>query len=351
MPIKKNPKGQNGPSGKQRLRSSFSVSPGMLEKHLHETQIKFRAVMQSSLDAIILVDAESKIVSWNNCAHKLFGYKTKDVIGRSYRILFASESPYISKSTDENPYSMIEKPVEFQARKENRAEFPVEVTMSTWDTGSDAFHVMVIRDVTERKNLEDELKKSQESIIKVLTSMMEKKDFYTVGHQKRVAKLACSIAKEMNLSTDRIMAVKMASEIHDIGKIALPVEILTKSNSLSDLEFGLIRTHPKVAYDILNSINFPWPMTLMVMQHHERIDGSGYPTGLSGKAILPEARIIAVADVVEAITAHRPYRPRLGLDIALNEVEKNSGSLYDADFAKACLRLFKEKGFSFNGAN
>ena len=332
-------------------RKNFAGASGLLEKRLHETEVKFRAVMQSSVDAILLVDDDNKIVTWNNVAQKMFGYKNKDVIGKPYSILFPSECPYMGAFEPEGQYSVVEKPIELQAMRENRTEIPVEVSISTWDTGKEKFHVLVVRDITERKQLEAELKRSQDSVITVITAMLEQKDHYTVGHQKRVAKLACSIAKEMDFPEEKIAQIKTAAEIHDIGKIALPVEILTKSKPLTNLERGIIKTHPQVAYDILSSIDFPWPMTLMVMQHHERMDGSGYPGGISARGILPEARIIAVADVVEAVASHRPYRPRLGLDVALDEVEKNSGKLYDPDFAKACLRLFREKSFSLDKAN
>jgi len=332
-------------------RKNFAGASGMLEKRLHETEIKFRAVMQSSVDAILLVNDDHKIVTWNKIAQKLFGYKNKDVIGKSYSILFPDECPYIGAFEPEEQYSVVEKPIEVRARRENRTELPVEVSISTWDTGKEKFHVFVVRDITERKQLEAELKKTQDSVITVITAMLEKKDYYTVGHQRRVAKLACSIAKEMNFPEDKIAQIKTAAQIHDIGKISLPVEILTKSNPLTDLERGIIKTHPQVAYDILSSVDFPWPVTLMVMQHHERMDGSGYPRGIPARGILPEARIIAVADVVEAVASHRPYRPRLGLDVALDEIEKNSGKLYDPDFARACLRLFREKRFSLNGPN
>ena len=335
----------------QKMRRNFAGASGMLEKRLHDTEVRFRAVMQSSVDAILLVDDDNKIVTWNNVAQKMFGYKNKDIMDKSYSILFPNECPYIGAFEPEGQYIFVEKPIELQARRENRTDLPVEVSISTWDTGKGKFHVFVVRDITERKQLEAELKKSQDSVITVITAMLEKKDYYTVGHQRRVAKLACSIARELNFSEEKISQIKTAAEIHDIGKISLPVEILTKSNPLTDLERGIIKTHPQVAYDILKSVDFPWPVSIMVMQHHERIDGSGYPRGIPGKGILPEAKIIAIADVVEAVASHRPYRPRLGLDAAMNEVEKNSGKLYDPDSARACLRLFREKSFIFDGVN
>ena len=172
------------------------------------------------------------------------------------------------------------------------------------------------------------------------------KDPYTAGHQQRVSDLARSIAKEMGLSADQRDFIRTASAIHDIGKISIPAEILSKPTKLTNLEFNLIKTHAQSGYDILKDIEFPWPVADVVRQHHERMDGSGYPQGLKGNDILLEARIMAVADVVEAIASHRPYRPSLGIDFALDDISRNKGILYDADVVDACLKLFREKGYN-----
>ena len=204
------------------------------------------------------------------------------------------------------------------------------------------------------KNLEQkveertaELQKTLEGTILALTMTIEYRDPYTSGHQQRVSDLASAIAKEMSFPKDRIMVIRMAGALHDIGKIAIPVEILSKPGRLSKTEFELIKNHSQVGYDILNSIKFPWPLSQIVLQHHERMDGSGYPQGLSGEDILMEARIMAVADVVEAMASHRPYRPALGIDKALEEISKNREVLYDPEAVDACLMLFKDKGFKF----
>lgn len=192
------------------------------------------------------------------------------------------------------------------------------------------------------------LRKTLATIAQAMGTTLETRDPYTAGHQRRVADLARAMATEMGLSRDEIEAVRMAATIHDIGKISVPAEILCKPGKLSDTEFELIRIHPKVGYDILRGIDFLWPIAQIVLQHHERLDGSGYPAGLCGEHILIAARIIGVADVVEAMSNHRPYRPSLGLDGALAEISKNRGVLYDASAADACLRLFTEKGFVFS---
>ena len=200
----------------------------------------------------------------------------------------------------------------------------------------------------ERKRAKQKLQKTLEKTIHALASAIEMRDPYTAGHQKRVTKLACAIAKEMDLSKEQIEGIRMAGLIHDIGKISIPFEILTKPGKLNDLECSLIKTHPQAGYNILKGIEFPWPVAQIVLQHHEMMDGSGYPQGLCGKDILLEAGILAVADVVEAMSSHRPYRPAYGIDKALEEISKNKGILYDPEVVNACLRLFNQKGFKFD---
>jgi putative nucleotidyltransferase with HDIG domain len=210
-----------------------------------------------------------------------------------------------------------------------------------------------LHDITERKQAEEEHKQSFERLRKALgatvqsiSTIVEMKDPYTAGHQQRVSDLARSIATEMGLSADQRDFIRTASAIHDIGKISIPAEILSKPTKLTDLEFNLIKTHSQSGYDILKDIEFPWPVADVVLQHHERMDGSGYPQGLKGNDISLEARIMAVADVVEAIASHRPYRPSLGIDFALDDITRNKGILYDADVVDACLKLFREKGYT-----
>ena len=177
--------------------------------------------------------------------------------------------------------------------------------------------------------------------------MIEAKDPYTAGHQQRVSQLAIAIAKELNLPPDKIEGIRIASLIHDIGKISIPTEILSKSTTLSDIEFSLIKYHSQIGYDILKSIDFAFPIAKIVLQHHEKLDGSGYPNNLKGDEILLKAKIICVADVVEAMSSHRPYRPALGIDAALEEISKNRGILYDPEVVDVCLKLFKKEGFKF----
>ncbi len=209
------------------------------------------------------------------------------------------------------------------------------------------------QEIAERKQAEEhleqslkDLQKALEGTIYALAATTEMRDPYTAGHQRRVMQLAVAIAKEMDLPPDRINGIRYAALVHDIGKIAIPAEILAKPAKLTATEFAIIKFHPQQAYDILKEIDFPWPIAEIVLQHHERLDGSGYPQGLKDDEILFEARILAVADVVEAMSSHRPYRPALGTDRALAEIKKNKGKLYDPAVVGACLSVFG-KGFSF----
>ncbi|HCX90505.1 MAG TPA: PAS sensor protein, partial [Deltaproteobacteria bacterium] len=201
--------------------------------------------------------------------------------------------------------------------------------------------------VIENANWYRDIHEGYLSIIQVLASIIEMRDPYTASHQKRVADLAHALAIEMGLSKGEIDGVHMAASIHDIGKISVPTETLSKPSRLTENEFNIIKEHPQVACDILKWIEFPWPVVQIVLQHHERSDGSGYPQKLSAEEIVLEARVLGVADVVEAMASHRPYRPALGIDKALEEISKNRGVLYDTRVVDACLKLFHEKGFKF----
>ena len=212
-----------------------------------------------------------------------------------------------------------------------------------------------ILDITERKRGEEQLQQTLDSLrrafgttIQVMVSAVETRDPYTAGHQLRSADLARAIATEMGLPQDKIDSIRMAGSIHDIGKLSVPAEILSKPIKLSELEFSLIKEHAHRGYEILKKVESPWPLAETVYQHHERMDGSGYPRGLKGDEILIEARILAVADVVEAMASHRPYRPALGIEKALEEISQNKGILYDSKAVEVCLKLFREKGYHFN---
>jgi putative nucleotidyltransferase with HDIG domain len=193
----------------------------------------------------------------------------------------------------------------------------------------------------------DRTEKSLEGSFRALAMTLELRDPYMAGHQQRVANLAVAIAQEMGLSWEKSESLRFAGIVHDIGKIAAPLEIMAKPGRLTKSEYQIIKDHPRTSYDMIKDIPFPWPVAHIVLQHHERLDGSGYPEGLSGDAILPEARILAVADVVEAVCSLRPYRPALGIEKALEEIRKGRGFRYDTRVVDACVKLFREKRFAF----
>jgi HD-GYP domain-containing protein (c-di-GMP phosphodiesterase class II) len=184
--------------------------------------------------------------------------------------------------------------------------------------------------------------------VEAISTLHEKRDPYTAGHQRRVAQLACAIAREMGLTDEQICGIRITGEVHDIGKIAVPGDILNKPGKLSAEEFSIVKTHPQVAYDILRNLDFPWPVAETILQHHERLNGSGYPKGISGEAIILEARILCVADVIESMVSHRPYRPALGKEKALDEIMQNRGILYDTTVADACFKLSNNSDFKLD---
>ncbi|MFU8790196.1 MAG: HD domain-containing phosphohydrolase [Methylobacter sp.] len=204
---------------------------------------------------------------------------------------------------------------------------------------------LVIERSSELIESERKLRLSLVDSISAIASVVEMRDPYTAGHQRRVAQIAVAISKVLQLPDDRIEGVHLASVVHDVGKIKVPAEILSKPGRLTVNEFNLIKEHSQTGYDILKSIDYPWEIAEVVLQHHERLDGSGYPRGLKGNEILLEAQIIAVADVVESMMSHRPYRPGLGIDAALEEISQHRHDYFNADVVDACVSLFREQGF------
>lgn len=221
-------------------------------------------------------------------------------------------------------------------------------------SGNILYYEGYIEDINKQVKYENALKetlsklrKSFGGTIQIITALVEQRDPYTAGHQRSVADLARAIGKQMGISKNTIDGIRMAGSVHDLGKMSIPAEILSHPGKLNKIEMTLVQNHPKTGYNILKDIKFPWPVAKIVLQHHERMDGSGYPQGMKGEDILLEARILAVADVVEAMDSHRPYRPALGIEAALKEIEENKGRLYDPAAVDACVKLFREKNYKF----
>jgi len=282
---------------------------------------------------------------------ELFGYTLEEIKDKNINegMIFPQNNT-VKESERLTRLALEGKVVVFEAIRKKKNNSLISVIISVALVITEGQHRGVIafyQDITERKQAEERLKKTLDATIKTMSKIIEVKDPYTAGHQQRVSQLASAIAKELSLSPDKIEGIRVASLIHDIGKIGVPTEILSKTTTLSDIEFSLIKEHSQIGYDILKSIDFSYPVARIVLQHHEKINGSGYPNKLKGDEILLEAKILGVADVVEAMSSHRPYRPALGIDAALEEISKNKGVLYDPEVVDICLKLFKEKGFKF----
>jgi PAS domain S-box-containing protein len=328
------------------------------EETLRKSEEKYRSLVENAQEGIFQSTAGGRHISVNQAFANILGYESPEEVMAT--IADISHQVYVHPDDRTKILQIIEKE---GSVKGYEAEFYKKDGSKTWvsinmhavrdEEGRLLYYQGIDQDITEKKKIEAErqenierLRKSLGVTINAISMIVEMKDPYTSGHQQRVSDLARSIATEMGLSADRQDFLRTASAIHDIGKISVPSEILSKPTKLTDLEFSLIKTHVRTGYDILKDIEFPWPVADVVLQHHERMDGSGYPQGLKGDDILLEARILAVADVVEAIASHRPYRPELGIDFALEEISGNKGILYDADAVDACLKLFREKGYT-----
>jgi HD-GYP domain-containing protein (c-di-GMP phosphodiesterase class II) len=209
------------------------------------------------------------------------------------------------------------------------------------------FGISTLRTALAKAHYQESLSVSLEQTIQVIAETVEKRDPYTAGHQRRVADLCAAIAGKLGLSSERMQGLRLAAGIHDLGKIGIPSEILAKPGSLTENQYNLLKEHAQLGYEIVKNVQFPWPIAQMILQHHERLDGSGYPQGLKADEIFLESRILAVADVVEAMSSHRPYRPARGIKVALDEVLSKSGTLYDSEAVQACVNLFRREGYQF----
>ena len=324
---------------------------------LKESEERYRSVVENAHDAIYIITQDTFQYA-NPCFEKLTGWKKKELYSKKFNfwnIIHPDDLKEI-KERKKGGKRGIEVALgrEFRIIAKDGTEKIVEANTAKIGKKGEAKEVGILRDITGRKKAEEELKKSYERLqksfegtINALVSALEKRDPYAVGHQRRVTKLACAIAREMDLSKDQIDGLRLAGPVHDVGKLRIPTEILIKPSPLAPFEFVIVKMHPQIGYEILKPIEFPYPVAQIVLQHHERIDGSGYPAGLKGAKILLEARIMGVADVVEAMSSYRLFRPALGIGMALEEITKDKGILYDPDVVDACLILFYEKRFDF----
>jgi PAS domain S-box-containing protein/putative nucleotidyltransferase with HDIG domain len=327
------------------------------EESLRESEERYRIAIEHSNDGIAIVRGDEHIYV-NRKFVEMFGYDRPDeLVGKPVAMVVDPDDREALTRINLGRREGLPGPgkYEFKGLRKNGESIYVEVSAANTLYHGQIVSLAYFRDVTYRRKAEEELRTSYEQVRKTMGSAIqamsvtvEMRDPYTSGHQKRVSLLARGIAEEMGMTDQEIEGIRVAGIIHDIGKISVPAEILSKPARLSDIEFDLIKCHSQSGFDILKELEFPWPLAEIVLQHHERLDGSGYPKHLKNGTILPQARIIAVADVVEAIASHRPYRPALGVEVALSEIDEKKDILYDADVADTCLKLFKERGFTFS---
>jgi PAS domain S-box-containing protein len=331
----------------------IALSRKRSEEAIRESERKYRELFESIVDVFYQTDNEGSLLVVSPSVEKLLGYVPDEIVGEKLSEFFVDpeeQDQFLPLLREKGEVQDYEAPLR---AKDGSVVFVSTNAQFFRDKHGNIAGVQgITRDVTKRKQAEekvqhtlDSLRKAVAATIQVTVAVVERRDPYTAGHQTRVSDLARAIAREMELPQDKIDAVRMAGAIHDVGKVAVPAEILSRPTELSKLEFSLIKEHSQSGYEILKAVESPWPLAEIVYQHHERMDGSGYPRNLKGEDILMEARIIAVADVVESMASHRPYRPALGINLALEEIEKNKGILYDAGAVDVCLRLFREKGY------
>ncbi|MDD4091005.1 MAG: PAS domain S-box protein [Smithellaceae bacterium] len=320
------------------------------EMKLQRSEERYRDIFENAQEGIYQTTCEGRFLMANQAMARILGYDAPEEL--------LDEKPDLARRIYVNPEERtkvieqvqregVVRGQEIQFYRKDGRKIWISRTMRIVrdDQNKEPYLEGIVEDITEKKESVDRLRKALGGTVQAIASVVETKDPYTAGHQRRVADLARAMATELNLSPDQIEGLRMAGIIHDIGKISVPAEILSTPRRLTAIEFSLIKMHAQSGYDILKDVDFPWPIARMVLEHHERMDGSGYPNGLTGDDILLESRVLAVADVVEAMATHRPYRPALGLEAALEEINTKKGILYDPNVVSVCLRLFQDKNF------
>lgn len=342
------------------------------EKELSDSRRQLSDIIESLPDATFVVDRAGVILQWNQEVAKMTGYSAKDMVGkgnREYSLAFyrGERRPMIVDMIINPDLDLSDQCVKLYREgdvvvTEDNIAYPKGEEKVMWGRAAPLYNsdgqvigaIQTIRDFTERKHAEEEIKRSHEQLehvfdgtVHALAVTTEKRDLYTSGHQQRVAALSVMIARDMGLDEHTIHHLNIAASLHDIGKLYIPLDILSQPSRLNDIQRLLVMNHSEAGYDMVKNIPFEGPIAQIIEQHHERIDGSGYPLGLKGNSILLEARILAVADTVEAMAAARPYRPALGVDRALEEIRSNAGKLYDPDVVEACVKILLENRFEF----
>ncbi|MDD2901017.1 MAG: HD-GYP domain-containing protein [Syntrophales bacterium] len=319
---------------------------------LKEEAAKFRDMVEEANSIILRLDPRGSVIFMNAYALNFFGYPPEEIIGRN---VVGTIVPEIESSgrdlgamiadLEKNPEGYIVNENE-NLRRSGERVWVAWTNKGVYDTGGKLTEILCIGNDITAGRLKD-LLKVHDQAVQAIAMAIEMRDPYTAGHQQRVTRLACALAREMGLSEECIQGLRLAGLLHDLGKIVVPAEFLSKPGKLRTHEWEVIKDHPYFGYEILKGISFPWPVAEIIYQHHERLDGSGYPQGLTGAEIHLEAKILAVADTVEAMATHRPYRPALEMEAVLEEISGHRGTLYDPVVAEVCLQLFA-RGFKFD---
>jgi len=349
-----------------------------MEEALRVSEQRLFDILNFLPEATMVIDFDGRVLAWNRAMELLTGVEAAAMLGKGdyeYALPFYGERRPVlvdlalrPEELQERGYQEVQRLGDVLFGEAYTPNLPggqgylsAIATVLRDQQGKIIGAIECIRDNTEKKKTEmgrqlqeqrqrmDIMRKSLQGTIQVIASMVETRDPFTAGHQHRVADLARAIARELALPGDRIEGISAAGAIHDLGKIAVPADILTMPRKLTALECAMIKNHAQSGYEILKDIEFPWPIAKMILEHHERCDGSGYPYGLPGEDLLLESRILMVADVVEAMSAHRPYRPALGIQAALEEIGKWRGTRYDPEVVDACLCLFRDKDYRMDG--
>ena len=326
------------------------------ERQLADSEEQFKQAFESASIGIVLIATDGRVLKSNAASSTISGYSAAELVGAEFGRFLAPESAEPLLNLFGQMLRGERETVRTEGRILHKDGRPVWIRANAarvCDTlGKLRYLVVQVEDISEFKeggervrHYMDELEETMIGTIRAVSTMVEIRDPYTAGHELRVGKLSAAIAGEMGLDAERCRGLDIAGSLHDIGKISVPAEILSKPTRLQPAEFEIVKMHAQSGYDILKDIRFPWPIAEVARQHHERLDGSGYPQGLKGEQIILEARILAVADVVESMGSHRPYRPARGIDAALDEIASGRGKLYDPGAVDACLRLFREKGY------
>ena len=327
-----------------------------VQEELEKSEKKYRQLVETLYEGIWAIDKESNTTFVNPRMAEMLGYTMEEMVGK-HLFAFMDErgvdvAQHYLDCCQRGPWEQHD--FEFLRKDGTRLYASLAASPIFDDIGDYAGALAAVQDITERREASNRLEQSVQKLersldgtIQAMTRMVDSRDSYTVKHQRRVAQLGCAIAREMRFTAEQLQVVRIAGLLHDIGMISVPMEILSRDGKVTSVEFELIKAHCQAGYDILKTVEFPWPIATIVVQHHERLNGSGYPSGIRGDKILMEARVLGIADVVEAMNSSRSYRPKPGMDKALEQISRNSGILYDASVVEACMRLITHEGFQF----